>query len=167
MLRFVEIYIYWLTDTSSLAFSSRTVLGKKLLWRADVLAYIVWGITAWCSPSGWNVCWSSIYQVFICIVVYRICQEFKQKGCIVFPLLAARVFRSKFSNADVTLSLPLNPEISLTALCCTISMSCAIYSRLGFQTAAAYSTCGRHRPMYANNFAFFEPNCCFATNRFN
>ena len=37
-------YIYGLTDTlSRLAFSSRTVFGKKLFWYADVLAYIVQG----------------------------------------------------------------------------------------------------------------------------
>ena len=99
---------------------------------------------------------------------FSFAKSLSRRKCLVFPRLAARVSRFKLSSADVMLPLHLSLEINLTALWCTISMLCVIYFRLGSQTAAAYSTCGQHRPIYANNFTFFEalntvhltmPNC--------
>ena len=70
MLRFLAIgyIIYCLITTDTLlwlVFSSRTVLGKKLLWYADVLAYIVLGS----SPVAAALVIGMFvgFQVFICI----------------------------------------------------------------------------------------------------
>ena len=117
----------WLIYTLlRLAFSLRTVVGKKLLWHwyADVLAYIGWG-----SPIAAVL----VFGMFVGLVSFKssyawinelwfssFVKSLSSKECLVFPRLAARFLRFKLSNADVMLSLPLSLEINLTAsLCCT------------------------------------------------
>ena len=151
------------------------VFGKKMLWYADVLAYIVrWSPLAAALVVGMFVRLVSIkssYALINELWFSSFAKSLSRKECLVFPRLAARASRSKILSADVMLSLSSSLEINLIALlCCTISMSFALYSRLGSQTATC-STCGQHRSIYANNFAFsgalnnvrlIIPDCCFA-----
>ena len=123
MLCFVAIgYIYWLIDTVlRLAFNSRTVLGKKLLWYADVLAYnIVRGSPfAAALVVGMFVALVSItssYALINELWFFSFAKSLSRRECLVFPRLAAWVSRFKPSSADVMLSLSLSLEINLTAL---------------------------------------------------
>ena len=134
MLCFVAIgYINWLIDTVvRLAFNSRTVIGKKLLWYTDVSAYIARG-----SPHAAAL----VVGMFVGLVFikssYALINELwffsfakslsRREYLVVFPRLAAKVSRFNLSSADVMLPLLLSLEINLTALCCTISMSFVIY----------------------------------------
>ena len=136
MLRFLAIgYIIYCLITADtllwLVFSSRTVLGKKLLWYADVLAYIVRGSSpvAAALVIGMFVGLVSIkssYALINKLGSYSFPKSFSSRECLVFLCLAARVSRLKLSGVYVMLSLPLSLEINLTASCCTISILCAI-----------------------------------------
>ena len=99
-------YIYWLINTTvlRLAFNSRMVLGKKLLWwyTTDVLAYIVRG-----SPLAAAL----VVGMFVGLVFIKssyalinelwfssFAKSLSRRECLVFPRLAARVSRFKPSK---------------------------------------------------------------------
>ena len=75
------------------------------------------------------------------------------RKCMIFDRLSmCQVFNIYM---PVRLSLPLNLDMSLNALCCTISKLFIWYPRGAYHTDAAYSKRGLHRLMHVNNKASF------------
>ena len=94
-----------------LDFSSPTAFGKKLLWYADVLAYIVVVVVGMFVGLEFI---KSTYTLINKLWFSPFAKSLSRRECLIFPRLAARASKFNISEADVMPSRPLSAEINLT-----------------------------------------------------